>query len=232
MKYQCVSRATFINRPNRFIANVTINGECEVVHVKNTGRCKELLTKDCTVYLAHSQNPHRKTAYDLIAAEKQRANLPSLLINLDSQAPNEAAFEWLTSGRHFSADAKVRREVKYGNSRFDFYIEDKDEKIFLEVKGVTQEFEGIAMFPDAPTDRGVKHIEELINCQKDGYKAYILFVIQMKGVHLFTPNSEIHKAFADTLGKAQKEGVTILALDCIVTPDSMSICEKVPVRIP
>lgn len=229
MKYDNVYEAKFISRPNRFIAKVEIGGKTETVHVKNTGRCKEILKEGCKVYLTRCESENRKTAYDLIAAEKARENRPPLLINIDSQAPNKAAEKWLKSGKFFSPDAEVKREVKYRNSRFDFYIEDKGEKIFLEVKGVTQEFDGKATFPDAPTERGIKHIEELISCRKEGFKAYILFVIQMKEIDSFTPNSHIHKEFAEALKKAQKEGVSILAFDCFVTPDTMEISEKVEV---
>ena len=229
MTYNKVVEAVFIARPNRFIAQVKYSGKTETVHVKNTGRCKELLAPGCTVYLSESDNPSRKTKYDLIAAVKERDNLPPLLINLDSQIPNDAAEEWLKKSILFSEKAIIRREVKHGNSRFDFYIEDKDEKIFLEVKGVTQEHSGTALFPDAPTERGVKHIEELIACTKEGYKAYILFVIQMEGVHRLCPNDETHRAFGDALRKAHKAGVKIIATDCLVTPDSMVIDKEVPV---
>ncbi len=229
MKYKQIIKAEFIERPNRFIAKVDVNGEIETVHVKNTGRCKELLVPRCTVYLSCSDNPARKTKYDLIAAEKTRGNLPELLINLDSQIPNDVTEEWLKKGSLFSKDALIRREVKHGNSRFDFYIEDKGEKIFLEVKGVTQEHSGTALFPDAPTQRGVKHIEELIACTKEGYKAYILFVIQMKGIHTLKPNDITHKAFGDALRKAQSEGVKIIAMDCLVSPDSIVIDKEIPV---
>ncbi len=229
MKYKKIIKAEFIERPNRFIAKVNINGEIETVHVKNTGRCKELLVPHCTVYLSCSDNPARKTKYDLIAAEKSRENLPVLLINLDSQVPNDAAEEWLKNSNLFSKDALIRREVKYGNSRFDFYIEDNGNKIFLEVKGVTQEYAGTALFPDAPTQRGVKHIEELIACTKEGYKAYILFVIQMKGIQKLKPNDSTHKNFGDALRKAKNSGVEIIAIDCIVTPDSIVIDKEIPV---
>ena len=231
MKYKNIEKSIFIERPNRFIANVEINGKVEVVHVKNTGRCKEILKKGCTVYLERSDNPNRSTKYDLVAAEKQRENSPALLINIDSQAPNKAAEEWLKSGRYFSSSAVVKREVKYRSSRFDFYIEDNGRKAFLEVKGVTQEFGSISMFPDAPTERGVKHIEELIECKKEGFDAYILFVIQMKEISSFTPNKEVHPDFAEALKKAHKNGVNILAVDCIVTPDSMQIDEFVPISL-
>ncbi len=231
MKYKNIVEGIFLQRPNRFIANVEINGEIHTVHVKNTGRCKELLKEGCTVYLETSDNPHRKTKYDLVAAVKERENLSSLLINLDSQIPNDVAAEWLPKSHLFSPDAIIRREVKYGNSRFDFYIEDKNRKAFLEVKGVTQETGGITMFPDAPTQRGVKHIEELVLCKKQGFEAYILFVIQMKGIRYLTPNDATHKAFGDALRKAEKSGVKILAVDCIVTPDSINADTLVPVEL-
>ncbi len=229
MIYKNIVKGFFIFRPNRFIAHVEIDGKEEIVHVKNTGRCKELLTPGCVVYLSVSDNPARKTKYDLIAAEKQRDNLPSLLINLDSQIPNDAAEEYFRKGTLFSENAVIRREVKHGNSRFDFYIEDNGERIFLEVKGVTQEMNGTALFPDAPTERGVKHIEELILCTKDGYKAYILFVIQMKEIDRLIPNDGTHKAFGDALRKAKEAGVEIIAMDSVVTPDSIVIDKEVPV---
>lgn len=229
MRYEKVVEGIFLERPNRFIARVEIGGITETVHVKNTGRCKELLKPGCTVYLAVSDNPKRKTKYDLIAAEKARENLPCLLINLDSQAPNDAAFEWLQKSGLFSPDATIKREVKHGNSRFDFYIEDEGRKAFLEVKGVTQEAEGTVLFPDAPTQRGVKHIEELIQCRKQGFEAFVLFIVQMKEVHTLRPNDYTHKAFGDALREAKKAGVNILAVDCIVTPDSMTADAQIPV---
>lgn len=229
MKYKNIVEGKFLQRPNRFIANVDINGEINTVHVKNTGRCKEILKAGCTVYLEASDNPLRKTRYDLVTAIKERGNLPSLLINLDSQIPNDIAAEYLPKIGLFSPDATFKREVKHGNSRFDFYIEDKERKAFLEVKGVTQETDGIAMFPDAPTERGVKHIEELIECTKQGYEAYILFVVQMKGISRLIPNDITHKAFGDALRKAAESGVRILAVDCIVTPDSIAADKEIPV---
>lgn len=231
MRYDNITKATFISRPNRFIAIVEISGKKETVHVKNTGRCKEILSEGCTVYLCRSQNPLRKTKYDLVAAEKARNNQPSLLINLDSQIPNDAAEEFFKKGNIFSPDAIIKREAKYGNSRFDFFIEDNGKKAFLEVKGVTQEIDSIALFPDAPTERGIKHINELINCIKDGYDAYIFFIIQMKEIKCFCPNDTTHKAFGDALRKAQKEGVKILAYDCIVTPDSITVDKEIPIKL-
>lgn len=223
MKYKNVVKGTFIERPNRFIAKVDIDGNIHTVHVKNTGRCKELLIKGATVYLAKSDNLERKTLYDLIAVEKKYDNKEPLLINMDSQVPNVMAEEFLIKGNLFSKNAIIKREVTYKNSRFDLYIEDNGRKAFLEVKGVTLESDGIAMFPDAPTIRGVKHINELISAIADGYDAYLLFVIQMKGVNLFKPNAKMHKEFADVLSFAKKNGVKVLAVDSIVTKDSIEI---------
>lgn len=223
MKYKNVVKGTFIERPNRFIAKVDIDGNIHTVHVKNTGRCRELLIKGSTVYLAKSDNQERKTLYDLIAVEKKRENKEPLLINMDSQVPNVVAEEFLIKGNLFSENAIIKREVTYKNSRFDLYIEDNGKKSFLEVKGVTLESDGIAMFPDAPTIRGVKHINELVSAIADGYEAYILFVIQMKGVKLFKPNAKMHKEFADVLSFAKKNGVKVLAVDSIVTKDSIEI---------
>lgn len=229
MKYKEVIRGTFKERPNRFIAKVEIEGRIHTVHVKNTGRCKEILTENTVVYLACSDKPGRKTKYDLIAAEKKSEKFSSLLINIDSQAPNSATEEFLRKSGLFSPAATIKREVKYGKSRFDFYIEDGQRKIFLEVKGVTQEKDGKTFFPDAPTQRGVKHIEELISCKEDGFEAYILFVIQMKGPTIFSPNYETHRVFGEVLKKAKESGVNILAKDCIVTPDSMAIDSDVEI---
>ena len=230
MRYHHIKKAEFISRPNRFIAKVLIDGKEETVHVKNTGRCRELLTDGCTVYLEESDNPNRKTRYDLIAAEKVRSGAPPLLVNMDSQIPNAAAEEWLKKGRLFSEQAVIRREYTYGASRFDFRIEDRGKVSFLEIKGVTLENDGIVSFPDAPTERGVKHIHELIRAKSEGFGAYILFVIQMKEVTEFRPNDATHKEFGDALREAEKAGVRLLAYDCIVTPDSMTIDRPVSIR--
>ena len=227
MKYNNIVKGKFIERPNRFIAKVEIDGVTETVHVKNTGRCRELLVKDSTVYLEKSNNPERKTGYDLIAVLKNGNNI----INMDSQIPNAVTDEWLRKGNLFSKDAIIRREVTHNKSRFDFYIEDGDRKIFLEVKGCTLETDGIARFPDAPTERGVKHINELIDCINLGFEAYILFVIQMKGINHFEPNDCTHKAFGDALRLAQKSGVKILAYDCYVTSDRIEIDKEVKVLL-
>ncbi|MDE6023988.1 MAG: DNA/RNA nuclease SfsA [Lachnospiraceae bacterium] len=229
MKYKNVVKGIFKERPNRFIANVAIDKSVQVVHVKNTGRCRELLLPDTCVYLEKSDNPNRKTAYDLIAVEKAREGKEPLLINMDSQAPNNAVEEWLRKGNIFSEHAFIRREYTYGSSRFDFYIEDGRRKAFLEVKGVTLEQDGYAAFPDAPTERGIKHIEELISCMDAGYEAYILFVIQMKEIHTFSPNDDTHPAFGEALRRAARKGVQILAVDCLIEPDRMELDEYVNV---
>ena len=221
----------FISRPNRFIAEVSVNGRTENVHVKNTGRCRELLVPDSKVYLYRSDNTSRKTAYDLVAVEKQTDDRGTVLINMDSQAPNNAVEEWLTEGSLFGRDAEVRREYKWGDSRFDFFIASGERKILLEVKGVTLESGGTAMFPDAPTERGLKHVHELIRCMDHGYEAYIMFVIQMKGVNLFRPNNATHPVFAEALSEAESAGVKILAYDCIVSPDSMRIDSPVKIKL-
>lgn len=223
MLYHNIKRGEFIDRPNRFIANVLIDGHAETVHVKNTGRCRELLVKGCTVYLEKSDNPHRRTGYDLVAVEKLREGKSTLLVNIDSQIPNAAAEEWLKKGELFSKNAEIRREYKYGASRFDFMISDNGKTSFLEVKGVTLEQNGIALFPDAPTERGLKHVNELIGAHKAGYGTYILFVIQMKEIRAFRPNDMTHRALGDALRRARAEGVELLAYDCIVMPDSITL---------
>lgn len=221
IKYNKIKVAEFVDRPNRFIANVLVDGASCVAHVKNTGRCRELLVPGCTVILSESDNPARKTKYDLIAVYKVRRNKPPLLINMDSQIPNDVAEEWLKSGCLFSKSAVFKREVTFGKSRFDFYVEDGDLKAFVEVKGVTLENDGVAMFPDAPTERGIKHLNELAAAVSCGYGAYILFIIQMKDVNLFCPNDTTHKAFGDALRSAHKKGVKLLAIDCKVKEDSI-----------
>lgn len=215
-----------MERPNRFVAYVDIEGRRERVHVKNTGRCRELLTSGAAVYLEPCTNSARSTAYDLVAVEKDGRT-----VNIDSQAPNRAVLEWLWSRRLFPDMVSVRPETVYGSSRFDFYIETSGEKIFMEVKGVTLEEGGVVRFPDAPSQRAVKHVEELIKAVREGYGAYILFVIQMKGVSYLLPNAQTHPAFAQALRHAAEAGVRILAYDCRVTPESMEIADAVPVYL-
>ena len=231
MKYENIVGGTFLDRPNRIIAYVDVDGKKETVHVKNTGRCRELLQQGNKVYLSIADNPNRKTKYDLIAVEKRREEKEPLLVNMDSQIPNDVTEEWLRKGILFSKEARVRREVKYGNSRFDFYIEDGERKAFLEVKGVTLEEDGIASFPDAPTERGIKHIRELMQCLQEGYEAYILFVIQMKEITKFRPNDKTHPAFGEALREAQKAGVKIMAVDCLVTAESIEADAPVFVKL-
>lgn len=224
MRYSNCITATFLERPNRFAAKVLLEGKEETVHVKNTGRCKELLQSGVAVVLSKSDNPLRKTKFDLVTVYKGERP-----VNLDSQAPNAVAAEWLPQSGLFSSAACVRREVTFGNSRFDLYVEDGERKAFMEVKGVTLEQDGMARFPDAPTQRGIKHLEELIRAVQAGYEAYVLFVIQMKGVHTFSPNDDTHPAFGDALRKAAAAGVKVLAMDCVVTADSLTIDAAVPV---
>lgn len=227
MRYENVTEGRFLSRPNRFIARVEIGGREETVHVKNTGRCRELLCSGARVWLCASDKAERKTRYDLIAVEK----VPGLTVNIDSQLPNAAAAEWLPKSGLFSPAALLRREVKWGNSRFDLYVEDGVRKAFIEVKGVTLEREGLALFPDAPTQRGVKHLKELSACMQESYEAYVLFVIQMQGVHAFAPNEATDPAFALALREAAEAGVKVLAYDCTVTPDSLRLRSPVPVDL-
>ena len=230
MRYKNVIKAKFIARPNRFIAFCEVDGKRETVHVKNTGRCRELLVPDSTVYLDVSDNPERKTKYDLVAVAKKTLG-GNIMINMDSQAPNLAAYEWFSDGGYFGDGAVVRREVTYGKSRFDLYVEQGDRRAFVEVKGVTLENDGVASFPDAPTERGIKHVNELVSALKDGYEAYILFVVQMKGVHTFKPNDATHKAFGDVLRYAAESGVKILAYDCVVSPEQMIIDSPINIEL-
>ena len=224
MQYRSVKKGIFQARPNRFIAHVEVDGRLEVVHVKNTGRCRELLVPGATVYLEESGNPARKTRYDLIAVEKGR-----LLVNLDAQAPNKVFQEWAEGGGFLSGLPFLRPEATWGSSLFDFYWEAGERRGFVEVKGVTQEENGHARFPDAPTERGVKHLEELIRCQAEGYEAAVCFVIQMAGMKDFAPNDVTHPAFGAALRKAAGAGVQVLARGCSVTPDTLTIAEPVKV---
>ena len=224
MKYENIVKGEFQDRPNRFIANVLINGKTEVCHVKNTGRCRELLTKGATVYLQKSNNPNRKTKYDLIAVQKGER-----IVNMDSQIVNYVALEYLP--QMFENITYVKPECKYGNSRFDIYVETETDKIFIEVKGVTLENDGVVRFPDAPTERGIKHLKELQKAVTEGYKAYVLFVVQMDNVLYFEPNRITHPEFAETLKLASKNGVNVLAYQCHVTSESIIMKNKIPVKI-
>ncbi len=220
MEYTQTVTGRFIARPNRFIAHVEINGAATVCHVKNTGRCRELLTPGAKVVLEKSSNPNRKTAYDLVCVYKG-----DLLINMDSQAPNKVFYEWVKSGGFLPNVTLMRPETTYGASRFDCYIEQGDKRHFVEVKGVTLEEDGFARFPDAPTARGVKHIEELIHAHENGYESWIVFVIQMASAKQFSPNWDTHAAFGEALQKAQACGVHILAKPCSITQASLSIVD-------
>ena len=226
MKYEHTEKAIFLERPNRFIAYVNLDGRTETVHVKNTGRCKELLIPGTEIILEKSGNPARKTKYDLICVRKA-----GRWINMDSQIPNKAAEEWLLKGSLFPEEIHVQREKIYGNSRFHLYVESSRRKAFMEVKGVTLEENNIARFPDAPTQRGLKHVEELIHCIQDGYEAYLLFVIQMKGLTCFEPNWNTHPEFGEALIDAQNAGVKLLAYDCFVTENLMEIRDPVPINL-
>ena len=226
MKYGTIRQGRFLSRPNRFIAHVELDGEIVICHVKNTGRCRELLVPGVTVYLEESDNPKRKTRFDLVAVEKG-----TRLINMDSQAPNKVFAEWAQGGA-FCPELKVlKSETTYGNSRFDFYWESSEEKGFVEVKGVTLEENDVVLFPDAPTQRGVKHIEELIEVRKAGYSAAICFVIQMEAVRCFRPNDHTHPEFGAALRRASKAGVEILAVECLVERNGLTIQKRVPVEL-
>lgn len=226
MKYRKIVEGTFIDRPNRFIAHVNVNGKLETVHVKNTGRCRELLLPGARVYLEESENPSRKTKYDLVKVYKGER-----LVNMDSQAPNKVVQEFIEQGRLFHDVTLLKPETTYGKSRFDFYVEAGGERIFIEVKGVTLEEEGVVRFPDAPSERAVKHVEELVDAKGDGYQVYVIFVIQMSGVKYFMPNDRTHQAFGAALRRAAKEGVRVLAYECEVTVDGLEISKEVEVRL-
>ena len=215
MKYNNITQAVFIDRPNRFIANVDINGHRETVHVKNTGRCKELLIPGCEVWLNAPGTPNRKTTYDLVAVRKDNG----ILFNIDSQAPNKVVKEWLQSQDYDT----VVSEYTYGNSRIDFYMTQGSEEFLMEVKGCTLEVDGIGYFPDDPTERGVKHLRELTKATKEGYKAILAFVIQMDGVSEVRPNIDTHPEFGTALAEAKAAGVEILFLKCHVEPDLLEI---------
>ena len=243
MIYHNIHAARFLARPNRFIAQVELDGAVETVHVKNTGRCRELLLPGCTVYLEGSANPARKTKYDLVAVEKERPGLPPLLINMDAQAPNRVFREWMGAGLGealgLPRPTLLRPETPWGRSRFDFYWERTDvsretsvlRKGFVEVKGCTLEEDGLALFPDAPTQRGVKHLRELIACREAGYETAVCVVVQMAGMAAFSPNDRTHPQFGSALREAARAGVRVLAVECATAPDSLTITGPVPVRL-
>ncbi len=223
MQYKTTIRGRFLSRPNRFIALVDVDGTEQICHVKNTGRCRELLVPGAGVVLSAAENPARKTAFDLVAAEKG-----GRLINIDSQAPNQAAAEFLPT---LFPGGNIRAEYKIENSRLDFCIETEDGPVYLEVKGVTLEEDGVVRFPDAPTQRGTKHLRTLIRLAEKGNKACVLFVIQMEGVSYFTPNRQTDPVFADTLSQAADAGVILLARECRVRDNAMEIGDPVEIRL-
>lgn len=226
MQYGKILPARFLSRPNRFVARVEAEGEELVCHVKNTGRCRELLVPGATVWLEESPNPSRKTKFDLIAVEKG-----DRLINMDAQAPNKVFGEWAAAGGFREGLTLLRPETTYGSSRFDFYWESSKSRGFVEVKGVTLEEDGVVRFPDAPTLRGVKHLDELVKAREAGYEAAVCFVIQMENVRWFAPNDVTHPEFGQALRRAAQTGVEILAMDCAVTPQSLTMGKPVPIRL-
>lgn len=240
MKYEKIIKGQFISRPNRFIAEVKLNQSEEItrVHVKNTGRCRELLQHGSTVYLEDftCRMGTRKMVYSLIGVEKMLPDGQTLMVNMDSQAPNKVTAEALASGKIILPGmgklTEIRGEKTYGDSRFDFYVEDEDgRKGFIEVKGVTLEEDGVVRFPDAPTERGVKHLHELMKARSEGYMAYALFIVQMEGMRLFMPNDDTHPAFGDALREASAAGVDVLAYQCHVTEDTLEVTEPVAVQL-
>ena len=226
MKYEKIRPGTFLDRPNRFVAHVELGGTAAVCHVKNTGRCRELLVPGAKVYLEESGNPARKTQYDLIAVEKG-----TRLINMDAQAPNRVFEEWARGGGFLPELSLLRPETTHRNSRFDFYWEYSAERGFVEVKGVTLEEDGVVRFPDAPTLRGVKHLQELEEARRAGYRTAVCFVIQMENVSWFEPNDRTHPAFGAALRHAAEAGVEVLAMECRVTPEELLPGRPVPVRL-
>lgn len=226
MKYSNVISGKFVSRPNRFTAIVEVGGLEQTVHVKNTGRCRELFVPGAEVYLQKAENPARKTKYDVIGVKKA-----DRIINIDSQIPNKVFGEFVSCGDFLNDVTYIRPECTYKNSRFDFYIEADGKKIFVEIKGVTLDEDGVARFPDAPTERGIKHLRELTDAVENGYTAYAVFIIQMKGIKYFEPNYQMHQAFGDALNEAAEAGVNVLAFDCVVTEDSICIDNSIPVRL-
>ena len=226
MTYENILPAIFVDRPNRFIAHVELNGRLEVCHVKNTGRCRELLIPGCRVYVQHQPSPTRKTAYDLIAVEKGER-----LLNMDANAPNRVFNEYVRAGRFLREWPVIRPETTHGDSRFDFYLESPGHRLFAEVKGVTLEDDGVMRFPDAPTERGVKHLEGLARCVQEGYEAWAVFVIQTEDVRWMEPNRRTHPAFAAAMRQAAPAGVHLLALDCHTEPDRLEIRRPVEIRL-
>jgi sugar fermentation stimulation protein len=228
MEYKNIRQAIFLKRPNRFIAIVNIDNQEETVHVKNTGRCKELLTEGAKVILEKSDNPKRKTRYSIIAVYKG-----NMLINMDSQVPNAVVAEALREGKilEIGEVSLIKREVTYSKSRFDIYYEKSEKKGFIEVKGVTLERDGVALFPDAPTIRGLRHVHEMIKAKQEGYEANLILLIQMDGIKHFMPNSEMDKEFASALSLANEKGVNIMAYNSVVKENSISIGKRIEIKL-
>ena len=225
MIYPDIQKAIFLDRPNRFVAHVQLDGRLVSCHVKNTGRCRELLIPGAEVYIQHREQPERKTAYDLITVRKN-----GHLVNLDSAAPNRVFHEFLAAGGFGFLPERIQPEYRHGDSRFDFYFEHGGQPCMVEVKGVTLEEGGIARFPDAPTLRGLKHLNGLRQCVREGIRAYVVFVIQMDSVQAFEANRTAQPAFADSLLADKEAGVQVFAFDCHVTPESLAIANPVPIR--
>ncbi len=226
MRYSRIKKGTFIDRPNRFMAHVKIEGKIEPCHVKNTGRCRELLVEGAKVLVQEGNHPGRKTKYDLISVWKGER-----LVNIDSQAPNIIFREWLDEGIFFPVLETIKAEQKYNNSRFDYYLETAGKRIYVEVKGVTLEKDGVALFPDAPTERGVKHLKDLVACIDEGYEAMVVFIIQMKGVRYMRPNDEMHPEFGYALRELAQKGAGVIAIDCLVSEDTILPGTLVDVRL-
>lgn len=225
MIYENILPARFVSRPNRFIAHILVDGTPQIAHVKNTGRCRELLIPGAEIFVQHCPAASRKTAYDLITVRKG-----GRLVNMDSTAPNRLFAEWARAGGVPDLTL-LRPEVRRGSSRFDFYLEAAGRPTFVEVKGVTLEEDGIVRFPDAPTERGVRHLRELADCVRQGLDAWAVFIVQMSGVRHLEPNRKTHPEFADALADAHAAGVRLLALDCLVTEDTVTANAPVEIRL-
>jgi len=228
MTYPNIRPGIFLSRPNRFLAHVEVDGALEVCHVKNTGRCRELLIPGVRVWLVESGDPRRKTRFDLVAVEKRREE-NILLVNMDSQAPNHIFREWAEAGGFRPGLKFLRGETTYGNSRFDFYWEDSEKQGFVEIKGVTLENDGVVRFPDAPTQRGVKHLEELMAAKAAGYEAAVCFIVQMEGMDHMEPNDATHPEFGAALRRCARAGVEIFALECETAPGYVKAVRSLPV---
>ena len=226
MTYDNIHEAVFLDRPNRFIAHILLNGQTQVCHVKNTGRCRELLLPGAEIFVQRAANPARKTAYDLIAVRKGER-----LINMDAAAPNKVFGEWLAAGGPGFVPELIRPECVHGDFRFDFYFEHDGKRAFAEVKGVTLEEDGVVRFPDAPTERGVRHLHTLMHAVEQGHRATVFFVVQMADVLDFSPNDETHPAFGEALRQAAAAGVQVLAYSCRVTPEEVTMDRPVPVLL-